>query len=130
MYLQQKWSYCEPLGDKRMKVPKTILKHSFKEGASDLPLLLINNRFIMHPQNGQSLIDFISLHGTEQLADSLTLMHDWILYDSNLTIDQHKKDVLHDVKLLATQLRKLKDKTPKKKAKKLLKKLLHQLKND
>jgi len=76
-------------------------------------------------KNGQSLIDFISLHGTEQIADSLTLMHDWILYDSNLTIDEHKKDVLHDVKTLATQVRKLKDKSPKKKkAKKLFKKLL------
>jgi hypothetical protein len=59
-------------------------------------------------KNGKSLLDFISLHGTQQLADSLTLMHDWILYDSNLTIDKHKKDVLHDVKALATQVRKTK----------------------
>ena len=61
-----------------------------------------------------------------------TLFHDWILYDSNLTIDQHKKDVLHDVKTLATQVRKLKDKPPKtakgsseaNKRRKLFKKLL------
>ncbi len=79
----------------------------------------------MHSKNGKSLIDFISLHGTEQLADSLTLMHDWILYDSDLTIDQHKKDVLHDVKALATQVRKLKSKPPKKKKRrKFIKKLL------
>ena len=70
-------------------------------------------------KNGKSLLDFISLHGTQQLADSLTQVHEWILYDSNLIIDQHKKDVLHDVKALATQVRKLKDKPPKKKRRKL-----------
>ena len=75
-------------------------------------------------EESKSLLDFISLHGAEQLADSLTLMHDWILYDSNLTIDEHKKDVLHDVKALATQVRKLKDKPLKKKRRKLFKKLL------
>jgi len=50
---------------------------------------------------------------------------------SDLTIDEHKKDVLHDVKTLATQVRNLKDKPPKKKKRrKLLKKLLRQMKND
>jgi len=78
----------------------------------------------MQNSNGQSLIDFISLHGSERLADSLTLMHDWILYDSDIVIDQHKKDVLHDVQLLAMQVRKLKDKPPKKKLRKLFKKRL------
>ena len=58
---------------------------------------------------GKSLLDFISLHGAEQLAESLTLLHDWILYDSNLNIDQHRKDVLHDAQRLAHKLRQLKD---------------------
>ena len=47
-------------------------------------------------------------------------MHDWILYDSDLTIDEHKKDMLHDVKALAQQVRKLKDKPPKKKKRRKL----------
>ncbi|NVK66973.1 MAG: hypothetical protein HWE22_20440 [Flavobacteriales bacterium] len=63
----------------------------------------------MHPKNGKSLIDFITQHGTQQLADSLTQIHDWILYDSNLLIDDHKKEVLHDVQRLAHKLRQLKD---------------------
>ena len=76
-------------------------------------------------KDSQSLLDFVIQHGAEQLAESLTLLHDWILYDSDLTINQHKKDVLHDVKTLATQVRKLKDKPPKKKKRrKLFKKLL------
>lgn len=63
----------------------------------------------MHSKNGQSLLDFITQHGSEQLAESLTLLHDWILYDSNLLIDQHKKEVLHDVQRLAHKLRQLKN---------------------
>ena len=60
-------------------------------------------------KDSQSLLDFVIQHGAEQLAESLTLLHDWILYDSDLTINQHKKDVLHDVQKLAQKLRQLKD---------------------
>jgi hypothetical protein len=34
-------------------------------------------------------------------------MHDWILYDSTVIIDEQKKEVLHDVQQLAQQLRQL-----------------------
>lgn len=67
------------------------------------------HHFIMQTPNGQSLLDFIIQHGTEQLAESLTLLHDWILYDSDLLIDDHKKEVLHDVQRLAHKLRQLKN---------------------
>jgi len=35
-------------------------------------------------------------------------MHDWILYDSTVIIDEQKKEVLHDVQQLAKQFRQLK----------------------
>jgi hypothetical protein len=63
----------------------------------------------MQTPNGQSLLDFITQHGAEQLAESLTLLHDWILYDSNLLIDDQKKEVLHDAQRLAHKLRQLKN---------------------
>lgn len=57
-------------------------------------------------KDGQkSFNDFVNLHGRKQLSKSLNQLHDWVLYDSSLVIDQEKKDVLHDVKLLANQLK-------------------------
>jgi len=94
------------LGRQTDESSEDLSKHSFDEFCGDLPSFII---FIMQNSNGQSLLDFISLHGTEQLADSLTLMHDWILYDSTVLIDEQKKEVLHDVQQLAQQLRQLKN---------------------
>jgi hypothetical protein len=55
----------------------------------------------------QVFIDFIQLHGSDQLTKSIRQAHDWILYDSAIPIDQEQKDVLHDLKLLADQLEKI-----------------------
>ena len=62
----------------------------------------------MQNSNGQneSLSGFVKLHGKEQLIQSIRNAHDWILYDSNLKIGKQKKDVLHDLKVLADQLEK------------------------
>lgn len=57
-------------------------------------------------KDGQSLSGFIKLHGKEQLTQSIREAHDAILYDSNLKIGKRRKDVLHDLKLLADQLEK------------------------
>lgn len=54
--------------------------------------------------DGKSLCDFVTLHGREQLVLSLREVHDWVLYDSAIPIDKEKKDVLHDLKLLADRL--------------------------
>lgn len=56
-------------------------------------------------KTGKSFDDFVNQHGRKRLAKSLNLLHDWVLYDSSIVLDQRQKDVLHDVKLLAKHLR-------------------------
>lgn len=56
----------------------------------------------------QSFNDFVKLHGRKQLVASLRAAHDYLLYDSSQEIDNEKKEMLHDLKLLADQLQKLK----------------------
>jgi len=60
------------------------------------------------PKENKSLNDFVNLHGRKQLVASLRAAHDYLLYDCSLTIDNEKKEVLHDLKLLADQLKQLK----------------------
>lgn len=62
---------------------------------------------MQNSKNGQSLIDFVSFHGTAQLDNSLIIVHDWVLYDSNIVINERKKDILNDVKQLSRVLREL-----------------------
>jgi hypothetical protein len=63
---------------------------------------------IMQTPNGmKSFYDFVNLHGRKQLVASLRAAHDHLLYDCCLTIDSEKKEVLHDLKLLADQLKQL-----------------------
>jgi hypothetical protein len=59
-------------------------------------------------EKNEALYDFVTLHGSKQLTKSIRQAHDWILYDSEIPIDQEQKDVLHDLKLLADQLEKTK----------------------
>lgn len=61
----------------------------------------------LNDRKKQVLIDFIQFHGSKQLTKSIRQAHDWILYDSAIPIDLEKKDVLHDLKLLADQLNKI-----------------------
>jgi hypothetical protein len=69
------------------------------------PLLLTQLFYMQTPKKtGKSFNDFVKLHGRKQLISSLNQVHDWILYDSGIELDQKKKDVLHDVKLLARHL--------------------------
>jgi hypothetical protein len=84
--------------------PETYLEHCFNEVRGDLPSFIHSLPFIMRTSKGKSLNDFINQHGRKQLSKSLNQLHDWVLYDSSMVIDKEKKDVLHDVKLLARHL--------------------------
>ena len=61
-------------------------------------------------KTGQSFNDFVTLHGRKQLVASLRAAHDHLLYDCSLIINSEQKDMLHDLKLLADQLKKPKPK--------------------
>ena len=59
------------------------------------------------PNERLSFNDFVKLHGKKQLRKSVRQAHDLILYDSDLQIDKKRKEILHDLKLLADQINKI-----------------------
>ena len=71
------------------------------------PFLTSKCSFMRVPKESKSFHDFVNLHGRKQLIKSLKQAHDHLLYDCCLTIDSEKKEVLHDLKLLADHLKRL-----------------------
>ena len=67
------------------------------------------NTFMLPSQ--VELINFIMIHGIEELIKSLKLVHSLALYHTNLAIEGEEKSALFDVKMLWEGLEQVKKET-------------------
>ena len=71
--------------ERDVSVPDKVRRLTFVSFGESSSKRVIGERYfpaVRADDVGKSLIDFVTQHGAEQLAESLTLLHDWILYDS------------------------------------------------